>query len=362
MSKEILYYPTIEFQDYDYNWLWTASLFWDKIYRIVPDGYILHEPSNIRELCSTGDIGIPLSPNIYSADASAKFIKNLEEGVWQAAALEFNQIDIEKYENYCRLHKSKVDVTLKNLMLLNESHFEDNDWIYVSKEMSNQYMIFLATEIAKKNNLSLNTYNPDVWTASTYFLHSGSVQDGFYPGNCYIEESKAALTPIFFNDVFPANILGIPASTILEFREKRKDERAQFQNAIDDFSKRLASANDPRILEQILNEEKTKVEYALTEYKKSMDIMKVVKWGGFFASLATITTDALGYTSFNTNVIQGLTSAGIGVGLLTGLIEKRINPINTPYSYLCSLKNLSMDYFNEFNFMLYKKVDEFIND
>ena len=362
MSKEILYYPTIEFQEYDYNWLWMASLLWDKVYRIVPDGYILHEPRNIQEICSTGDIGISLSPNIYSKDASAKFIKNLDEGIWQAAALDFNHSDIEKYDNYCKLHKDKVDVTLRNLMLLNESNLEDDDWLYVSKDMSNQYMIFLATEIAKKNNLSLCTYDPDVWTASTFFLHSESVQDSFYPGNCYIEESKAALTPIFFNEVFPANLLGIPASKILEFREKRKDERAQFQRAIDDFSKRFASASDPRILEQILNEEKIKVEYALTEYKKSMDIMKVVKWGGYITSLATITTDALGYTSFNSNVIQGLTSAGIGVGLLTGLLEKKINSINTPYSYLSSIKNLSMDYFNEYNSMLYKKVEEFIND
>src|SRR6266576_3973995 len=32
-----LYYPTIEFQDY--AWLWSASLLWDRIYRIVPKGY-----------------------------------------------------------------------------------------------------------------------------------------------------------------------------------------------------------------------------------------------------------------------------------------------------------------------------------
>lgn len=346
VSKEILYYPTIEFQEYDYNWLWMASLLWDKVYRIVPDGYLLHEPRNIQELCSTGDIGISLSPNRYSKNASAKFIKSLDEGVWQAAALEFNHDDIEKYDDYCKLHKDKVDVTLRNLMLLNESNFEDEDWLYVSKDMSNQYMIFLATEIAKKNSLSLYTYDPDVFTASTFFLHADSVQDSFYPGDCYIEESKAVLAPIFFNDIFPANLLGIPALKILEFREKRKDERAQFHVAIDDFRKRLSLASDPKILEQILNEEKAKVEYALTEYKKSMDIMKVVKWGGYITSLATIATDALGYTSFNSNVIQGLTSAGIGVGLITGLLENKINPVQTPYSYLSSINNLSKDYFN----------------
>ena len=58
MSSSILYYPTIEFKREDYNWLWNASLFWDKIYRIVPPGYNLSEPTNIKELCSTGEISM----------------------------------------------------------------------------------------------------------------------------------------------------------------------------------------------------------------------------------------------------------------------------------------------------------------
>ena len=44
MGDSILYYPTIEFRNSDYKWLWTASLFWEKIYRIVPGNFILDEP------------------------------------------------------------------------------------------------------------------------------------------------------------------------------------------------------------------------------------------------------------------------------------------------------------------------------
>jgi hypothetical protein len=49
MSNSILYYPTIEFRHEDYQWLWNAALFADKIYRIVPPGYKLNEPRNIRD-------------------------------------------------------------------------------------------------------------------------------------------------------------------------------------------------------------------------------------------------------------------------------------------------------------------------
>lgn len=362
MKKSILYYPTIEFQFKDFQWLWISALLWDKVYRIVPDGYQLQEPRNIQELCSTGEIGIALSPNRYSKDASSKFIENLDCGVWQAAALEFNHDDIEKYNSYCKLNKNKVDVTLQNLMLLDKKALEDEEWLYVSREMANHYMIFLATEIAQKNNLSLCTDNTDVWTASTFFLNSEIVQDSVYNGEQYFEKSEAVLAPVFFNEIYPTNLLSIPASKILEFREKRKDEREMFHNEIDNFVNQLAAASDPKILEQIMNDEKAKVEYALTEYKKSMDIMKVVKWGGYITSLVTLSTDVLGYTAFNSNVIQGLTTAGIGIGLLTGLIENKFKPISTPYSYLSSINSLSAEYFNDFNDNLYRKMEEFIND
>lgn len=328
----------------------------------MPDGYSLNEPRNIQELCSTGEIGIPLCPHRYSATASKKFIEKLESRDWQAAALEFNTDDIEKYEQYTRLHKDKVDVSLRNLMLLNSKTFEDTDWIYVSKEISNQYMIYLATEIAKSNNLSLNTHNPDVWTASTFFINDGKVQEGFFPGNHYIESSQAALAPVFINNVFPDNILDITPQQIIEFRSKRKDERKQFQQAFDLFCDKLSQATDPKILDQIWEDEKKEIEYALTEYKKSMDILKTVKWGGYVTSLITVATDALGYTDFNSNVIQGVTSAGIGIGLLTGVLKKKFAPRPTPYSYLSEARALVPNRFKDYNYLLYRKMEEFIND
>lgn len=87
MSNSILYYPTIEFRHKDYQWLWNAALFADKIYRIVPPGYKLNEPRNIRELCSTGEIGIPLSPVPYSKEASEEFSEFMDENHRKAAAL-----------------------------------------------------------------------------------------------------------------------------------------------------------------------------------------------------------------------------------------------------------------------------------
>jgi len=271
MSKDILYYPTIEFNSEDYQWLWISSLLWDKIYRIVPEKYSLHEPRNIQELCSSGEIGIPLSPNRYQKMISEDFLRKIESKDWQAAALEFHHDDVDRYSQYCRIHKDKIDVTLKNILLFDKNILEDDDWVYTSREMSNLYMTYLARHMAQENKLSLTTNNKDIWTASTFFLHDQQIQDSFYPGSDSSESSQEALASLILNDFIPQNIMDVTAKDLLTFRERRKDERNLMIKAIDDFADSISGITDPQILDYIVNDENKKVTYAITEYKKSMD-------------------------------------------------------------------------------------------
>lgn len=146
MSNSILYYPTIEFRHEDYQWLWNAALFADKIYRIVPPGYELNEPRNIRELCSTGEIGIPLSPVPYSKEASEEFSKFMDENHRKAAALSLIEDDETEY---IRIHSSKMDVKLLQDIFFKLKHIdEDENWLYASSHTVNFYMTFLANHIA----------------------------------------------------------------------------------------------------------------------------------------------------------------------------------------------------------------------
>ena len=115
MSNSILYYPTIEFQHEDYPWLWQASLFWDKIYRIVPPGYELNEPRNIKAICSTGEIGIPISPVRYAQRASEEFSDFMDSNHRKAAALSL--VDDEETE-YIRIHSSKMVIGYMPILIL----------------------------------------------------------------------------------------------------------------------------------------------------------------------------------------------------------------------------------------------------
>ncbi len=72
-----LYYPTIEFDNP--LWLWSASLIWDRIYRIVPENYVPQDSRNIKELICESDIISNINPKSYSLNACDKFISGCKK-------------------------------------------------------------------------------------------------------------------------------------------------------------------------------------------------------------------------------------------------------------------------------------------
>ncbi len=373
MSNSILYYPTIEFRPEDYQWLWNASLFADKIYRIVPPGYELQEPRNIKVLCSTGEIGIPISPVPYSKEASEKFSDFMDINQRNAAALSL--IDSDETE-YIRIHSSKMDVQLlQDVFYKLKDIDEDENWLYAHPNTVNFYMTFLANHIAKQNSLSLWTRNQELWTTSTYFLYDGMLQDDYRPGEIFMEPSTDALVSLMIPDVFPQNLLNVPPEDILQFRDKRKDERTQFINAIDQLRKEIAKADAPEVIRAILNDEKKKIDAAANEYKKSMDILKAVQFGGILTTAITITADALGYCNDIPALCKDiLTSAGLWVDILTGIFGEKAEFKDNPYTFLAHITSAFSYYpgssqiyagqpsIAKYNYTLYRGFEEFIND
>ena len=51
-SKSVLYYPSIEFMNE--SWVKAALLFWDKVYRIVPESVIPNDSDDINTAKSEG--------------------------------------------------------------------------------------------------------------------------------------------------------------------------------------------------------------------------------------------------------------------------------------------------------------------
>lgn len=354
-----LYYPTIEFQDYE--WLWGASLLWDRIYKIVPENYQPDEPPNVLELQADGEIGIALHPQKYAKSIADEFIEKLESRNWNASALTHTEGD--SAGDYLRLHKDKVDVKLKEMLISKGQASAQGDWLHIPTEFSSQYMTYLANSIAEKNNLQLVTDLSAAWTCSTYFRFDGAVED--FPR----EDFENQLAILVIKDFLPSNISSISVKDILGFRKKRREQRKRFFNAVKIAAKQISACTDHKIIQDMINDLKKDIESAISDYKKSADILKVTSWTGLKSlsfPIATAIIDKI--VTLDPTTLTVLSGAGIGLGLMSGFREysqksKKLYR-ECDYSYLVELRSQWKQMYRgyDYNYYLCRQMEEFIND
>lgn len=355
----VLYYPTIEFQDY--RWLWSASLLWDRIYRIVPENYNLDEPRNIQCFTETGEIGIPIRPDSYAKKVAEEFLEKVEFGNWSAAALEF---DVP--EAYARLHQDKVDVQLRNMIISSGTSNVKDEWLHVPTEFEALYMTYLAEQIAKKNNLQIVSDSSAAWTGATYFKYDGEIVD--FPN----QDQTQQLATLVIRDFIPENILDLTPDSIIDFRDKYKDERQRFISAIRNAATEFSNCEDETVYHDRLNDLKKDIESALKDYKSSLRALKVISWTGIKSlsfPVVTKVATAIAGTELDTTTLSIISAMGVGLGLVSGFSDwnekRRKLDKDCDFSYLMHLKRNwvgSARYNNDYNYFLCREMEEFIND
>lgn len=163
-ASEILYYPTIEFQSD--AWIKTCLLFWDKIYRIVPEDYLPRDSDETKIAISNGfieNITLSKSDLAQTADKYETFYNNLD---FKPACLD---------TNYCssRLHADKVEDRLKPFFLSFAKAIDRNGFFRIPPEIANGYMFFLADTVSNRRNISKLTDSADKYSAMIYFEGKG---------------------------------------------------------------------------------------------------------------------------------------------------------------------------------------------
>jgi hypothetical protein len=355
-SYSALYYPSIEFADPE--WLWSSSLIWDRIYRIVPKDYEPEDSDNIRKLSETGEIGIPIHPDEYAKAVSAEFINKLHSHHWNAAALSGS---LEK--DYVRLHHDKVDVQLRNLIVAKGRGASHDEWLYVPTNFEALYMTYLANYISKKANLNLVTDMSAAWTGSTYFSFDGRIQD--FPS----EECPQVLAAMLVRDFVPVNIINISPKNLLSFREKRRDERHRFIGAIRSAAEQLANCHDVQVVQDLYKDIKKDIAESLKDYRKSMDLLKVEGWTGIKTLTFPATTSIIGkLIALDSSKLKIISAVGVAMGALSGLTvvaQKRKKLTHEyDYSYLIHMRRTWENCYRgyDWNYYLCRQMEEFIND
>lgn len=360
-----LYYPYITFRDV--NWLKAMAMYYENIYRIVPDNIIPDDPEDLQPLLEDASVGAMIDPIAYTKDTGDFFLEKVQ--TWSAAALTATEYEEEDFE---LLHTDKTDERVR--ALFSSLGYEETDtWLHIPTELASNYMLFLATEIGKRNQLNLITNEWAPWTATTYFSLNGGVDERLMPygqSQDFIDD-PFALFCLIVGEITPLNISEIPAEKIREFRVKRGDEISNFRMAVTDLYQELQKLEDPKVRYDFIKTKIDKLKKAKLEYQKSADIIKAKGWFGvsFMGFPAPIALGAL----FNipTASTVSLTLGSIAIGGLFNIkntkAELRKLQKENPVSCLVEMRRSFKRYTSfrgggAMNYHAFNCMEEYVND
>lgn len=365
MLNNALYYPYIAFRDV--NWLKAMAMYYEKIYRIVPDNVIPNDPEEFQPLLEDSSIGAMIDPIPYTKDTADIFLKKIKK--WSAAAL----TPTDNYEeDIALLHSDKIDDRVR--FLFKSLGYEEKDmWLHVPTELVSNYMLYLAAEIAKRNQLNLITYEWAPWTATTYFSINGRVDEFITPysaGEDFIKD-PFALYCLILDEITPINISDIPAEKICSFRVKRRDVIANFRIAVSDLYNELQKLEDPKVRYDLIYTKIDQLKKAKIEYQKSADIIKAKGWCGPLL-MGLPAPVALG-AFFNIPVASAvaLTFTGIAIGGLFKIKNTKAELLklqkDNPVSCLVEIEGSFKKYTSsrsggDMNYHAFNCMEEYVND
>jgi len=303
-----LYYPRISMTNpYLFK---SLALLHDKVYRIVPDGIIPDDDESLQPLVEAGYLGEMIDPIPYSKSTSDIFLE--KKSGWNAAALSPCEGDID----LVRIHNGKTDQKVRQLFQ-ELGYTEHGDWQHIPTELASNYMLFLATEIAKSNRLGLVTDEIAPWTAANYFNMDGMVDDLAYCG--LVEdapvEDQFCLYNLIVDNLLPANVADIPAHLIVNFREKRRDEVLNLRATISSLYDELIGISERNIQMDIITARVKSLTTACEEFRKSADSLKAKQWFGsttWSFPAAGVLSTLLGIEPISTAILSA-TCAAVGI-------------------------------------------------
>lgn len=351
MRQSVLYYPHIEITNKE--WLKSALLVWDDVYRIVPKSYTPKDDCEMKQA-----VAADLVRSINLEEEDVKGIANEFQDF--IGTLKYLPAGLE-YDEMAYLHPEKIDANLYPLLERFSAGTNKDGFIELPEELVRGYMFFLANQVAKRRNLFRCTDDRYSFGVSPYFSEDANFDDDFY-------DDKAAgfYSSLHFTDVLPANISNIPMDKIIQSHKNSTDEKAEFRSELLKFTDGLHKCESKDHAELILNDFRTDLLKAKESLIKSQGFMgENVKGSLLTMGVPTATTAYLSMAP-GAETPFGLYSiaASIAIGAIASYqdFKKTKSAQENPYgaSYLISLdKDFSgTEKYPSFD----RYLEEFIND
>jgi hypothetical protein len=248
-SGSILYYPTIEFQSD--TWLKAAICVWEKIYRIVPPSYKPHDSDEVKEAIDAGLVESIKLENGDLAKAAADFQFFMAEADTFPASLSgYENIDV-------RIHPEKIDAKLLPLFESLASKIDPEGFLSVSEKVANAYMLYLATNIARRRKIGKATDDENIFSVDSYFQFDGNFSEYIFD-----ESQTEVAATVVLPQLLPDGLETDSMKRVLSFRNKHAEARAAYRESVLDLSKLLTTVESKSHVQDVINSFRNKLEEA----------------------------------------------------------------------------------------------------
>ncbi|MEL1246108.1 hypothetical protein AAEO56_17675 [Flavobacterium sp. DGU11] len=229
-ADSILYYPTIEFQNE--TWVKSTLSFWDRVYRIVPNGY---HPNDSEEIYIAKQEGLIVDIDLTSEDLKRTAIE-FEKFCDDASSIPAG-LDASLYE--VRLHSDKIDERLKPFFTQFSKSIDSEGFYKLPSKIANGYMFFLSDAVSKRRNIPKLTDNPDMFTAMTYFDVEGNI-DHWYTD----DEASESYSNLVIENLIPADIRSLSIKELIKINSGMAEYKKEFRKSVSDFSEKITKIED----------------------------------------------------------------------------------------------------------------------
>lgn len=350
--SQALHYPTIEFHNHDA--FKRSLLVWDRIHRIVPNGYQPADHPEVADAVAAGVVHNLLVDGEEKSKAAHRFLDffALRESpknrlTWPAGF---------STEAFTRINPDKIDAKLLPLFEQLSQQMTADGFLEVPNEYAGGYMFYLATAVAKERALDLTTDSSDYWAVGTYFAN-----EGCFTERVYDEKADTFLVNLAVDDLLPEDMNSVSIDTILKFRETSIEQRVAFQRELKALRKEISTCNNNQHALYIVQDFVKRFERAKADYR---DSIKFFRKDGICSIFSSGLPAAAGFIAFPT--IAGsdpFDPVRIGTGLLLGAVsalatrEMGRKPKSIG-SFLVDSERLTRTP----SWFLHRKFEEFIND
>ena len=252
-----LYFPYFHFPNDE--WLKVSSLYWDKVYRIVPKNYRTDRDTKVVTELEQHSFIRSVNPEEYEGDLNfiktqfLKLIVDHEKELVKCYGIEnrdqWHDVEIvnpnappsldRRFEHIFdkKLDHELIGMLEKTGLAMREDESRYSGWIGMHPRLANVYMAALAELLANRTQT-----NPLTNEAINYFAVGGFTFERLaqvllpdakvIPTTLAQEELEAYLANIAIQTVMPKNIYDVSVENIIAIREKYSGQFGVFQDFI----------------------------------------------------------------------------------------------------------------------------------